>query len=93
MSEYEEVVTYDDDGEVVDSYVERVIDSGPYAGEDPPDDYYDERPEDESVPSWGTQPIEEPCAKIGCGKPKSEHAGWALRHLYAESMYSMEPPF
>ncbi|MFD8943343.1 hypothetical protein ACFV00_15260 [Streptomyces californicus] len=57
MSRYEEVVTYDDDGEEVDSYVERVIDEGPYAGEDPPDDYYDERPAaDESVPSWASQP-------------------------------------
>ncbi|MEV6478029.1 hypothetical protein [Streptomyces sp. NPDC051657] len=88
---YEEVNTYDEDGTLVDSYVERVPDMG--NNEDPPDDYYDERPADESVPSWGTQTFEEPCAKIGCGKPQSEHAGWALRHLYAEPMYSMEPPF
>ncbi|MGW4205002.1 hypothetical protein [Streptomyces sp. NPDC004726] len=75
MSTYEEVCFYDAAGEIEYSYVERVVET--HVNEEPPDDYYDERPADESVPSWADQPV-----------TASAHTD-----PWATGGYSMEPPF
>lgn len=85
MSEYEEVFQYDDDGNEVGSYVERVI-TGPEPDE-PPDDYYDQ---DVTVLPVGV--YDSRTEMIAVGDSGVEISPTMARFM-DQTFYSTEPPF
>jgi hypothetical protein len=84
MSQYEEVVFHDENGDVEYSYVERVVDTGPDPDE-PPDGYYDEADADDPWQEHECPDCVPGVTKLPVGVYDSR--GWGAFE------FSDEPPF